>query len=362
MIMSIHCKKTLWIVLLLFSTIGRSQEKVYKTIEKSLSLTATGELQLENKYGNVTLKGWNQNKVAVTISITVNHRKKENAESLLERIHPEIKSSNEYISIVSEISNKNTGWFADFFNKNNPLDFDRSHIQIDYQVYLPINAGLKVTNRFGDVVLENFNGPLTAMIEHGDLWIGENLNKATINLKYGKLKAKDMNYADIDLKNGELDMNNSKSLRLKSDGSDISIHSVNSLEVYSNKDNVSVNEVGTLFGKLDFTTLKLEQLMNEVDMKMKIVDFRVYKITDPTAKIVIDQESADITIMVSNFSHRFSATLEEGVVRLPKSFENVNSEMLDKGRRLRKIDATYGKEKQGSIVINGKKGIVTLND
>ncbi len=363
MIMGTRCKKILWMALVLFTVHGaKAQERVQKTIEKSFPLTDAGELQLENKYGNITLKGWNQNKVSVAISIKVNHRKKENAEDLLQRINPEIKASNSYVSIVSEISNKNTGWFADFFNRNNPIDFDRSHVQIDYEIYLPAKAGIKVTNRFGDVVLENCNGPLTALIEHGNLWIGENLNKADIILKYGKVRAKNLNYADLDLKNGELDMEDSKSLRLRSDGTEINIHSVSSLEIYSNKDHISVSEAGTLYGSLEFTTFKLERLAQEVDLKMKIADFRVYEVTNPSAEISIEQESADITLSVANFSHRFTATLEEGVVRLPKSFENVDSEMLDKGRRLRKIVATYGSEKKGSISIQGQKGIVTLND
>ncbi|MBR9854628.1 MAG: hypothetical protein GYB37_08635 [Algicola sp.] len=361
--MSIHCKKVLWVVLLLLPILsGTAQEKVYKTIEKSFPLTDTGKLQLENKYGNVTFKGWDQNKVNISISITVNHRKKENAENLLERITPEIKSSSGYVSIISEISNKNTGWFADFFNRNNPIDFDRSHVQIDYEVHLPVKTALKVTNRFGDVVLENYKGSLTALIEHGDLWIGENLDKADIILKFGKVKAKDLDYADLDIKNGELDMENSKSLRLRSDGTNISINTISSLEIYSNKDNIMLTEAGALYGSMEFTTFKLERLVREMDMKLKIADFRVYGIIDPSAKISIEQQSADISLAVSDFSHRFTATLEEGVVRLPKSFENVNSEMLDKGRRIRKIVATYGEKKKGSIVINGEKGIVTLND
>lgn len=363
MIMGTRCKKILWMALVLFAVHGaKAQERVQKTIEKSFPLSGTGELQLENKYGNVTFKGWDQNKVSISISIKVNHRRKENAEDLLQRINPEIKTSNSYVSIVSEISNKNTGWFADFFNRNNPIDFDRSHVQIDYEIHLPVKAGIKVTNRFGDVVLENCDGPLTALIEHGNLWIGENLNKADIILKYGKVRAKDLNYADLDLKNGELDMEDSKSLRLRSDGTEINIHSVSSLEIYSNKDNILVSEVGTLYGNMEFTTFKLDRLAQEVDLKLKIVDFRVYEIINPSAEIAIEQESADISLSVTNFSHRFTATLEEGVVRLPKSFENVNSEMLDKGRRLRKIEATYGQEKKGSISINGEKGIVTLND
>ena len=108
MIMDTHYRKILWMALVLFSVyVGTAQERVSKTVEKTFPLTNAGELQLENKYGNVTLKGWEQNKVVVNITVTVNHRKKENAKDLLERINPKIKSSNGFISIVSEIDNKN---------------------------------------------------------------------------------------------------------------------------------------------------------------------------------------------------------------------------------------------------------------
>jgi len=82
----------------------------------------------------------------------------------------------------------------------------------------------------------------------------------------------------------------------------------------------------------------------------------------PTAEISIEQESSEIRLVVTDFSHRFNATIEQGVVRLPKSYENVNSNILDKGKKLREIEATYGNEKEGLIVIKGLKGIVTLQE
>jgi len=49
-------------------------------------------------------------------------------------------------------------------------------------------------------------------------------------------------------------------------------------------------------------------------------------------------------------------------VRLPKSFHDVDSEMLDKGKKLREINAVYGKKVQGRISITGKKGVVLLKE
>ncbi|UJH67256.1 hypothetical protein [Allomuricauda sp. SCSIO 65647] len=356
-------KILLWMALVSLSVhVSTAQERVSKTVERSFPLTNAGELELENKYGNISVTGWEQDRVSVKIDIRVNHRKRDNARDLLGRIDPIIKSSSGYVSITSEISNKNTGWFADFFNRTNPIDFDRSRVQIDYEVFMPNKAGLKVTNRFGDVLIEDWSGELNTLIEHGDLWLGEDLNKADIILKFGKVRARDLDYASLNLKNGELDMENSKSLRLNSDGMEMKMGTVNALEIYSNKDDIVVTEVGTIYGSLKFSTLNLERLTQDVDLTMKIADFRVAQIIGPETEIVIEQESSDINLTVTDFSHRFDATLEQGVVRLPKSFENVKSDMLDKGKKLRKIQATYGESKEGTISINGIKGIVTLRE
>lgn len=357
------CKKLLWVALVL--VIGQSvtaQEKVSKKIVKTYTLTDAGKLHLENKYGNITLNGWDKNEISVEIVIMVNHRKKENAEALLDRIQPVDKKSDEYVSLGYEILEKNDGWFANLFEKANPFDYDRSNIQIDYTVYMPKKASLKVVNTFGDVIIEDWTGVLKATVEHGDLWINENLDKADVLMKYGKLRAKNISYGAIELKNGELDMEDSKSLRINSSGSDITLNAITSLELYSNKDEVSLDRVDTMYGTLRFTSLQLNQLNKDIDMTMKLADFRIANILDPKATIAIDQESSEVSLSVGDFSHRFEATLEEGLVRLPKSFENIDSEMLDKGKKLRKIKASYGKNPEGSISITGRKGVVLLKE
>lgn len=357
------CKKLLWLALLLVvSTSVTAQDNVSKKITKTYAMTNAGKLHLENKYGNININGWDKDEVSVEISITVNHRKKENAEELLKRIQPITKENDNFVSLGYEIMEKGSGFFANLFDKANPFDFDRSNIQIDFTVNMPKKAELKVTNTFGDVLIEDWSGKLRALVEHGDIWISENLNKADITMRYGKLRAKNISYASVDIKNGGIDMGNSNSLRLNSSGSDIALDAITSLEIYSNKDDMTIEEVSTMFGSLKFTTLELNRLTKDVDMTLRVADFRVAEIAKPTADIAIEQESSEISLNVTNFPHQFDATLEQGLVRMPKSFENIHSKMLDKGKKLREIKATYGKGTQGRISISGKKGVVLLKE
>lgn len=359
---------TLYKKLLLFSVaifLGQllaAQEKVSKQISKEFPMTNAGKLRLENKYGDIKLYGWEKDKIAISIAIRATHRKKENAEDLLKRIKPKLTNSNNFVDVTYEIAEKSDGFFAKYFNKANPFDFDRSNIQIDYTIYMPKNAEMDLTNTFGDVFIEDWKGKLRATIEHGDLWINENLSKADVDMKYGKLRAKSMDYAAIRIKNGNLDMTDSKSLRINSSGSDITLNKVTSLEIYSSKDEVDIEEVGTVYGTLKFTNVAISELRKDIDLTMKIADFRVDAILDPKAIIAINQESSEVSLIITNFPHHFNATLEEGLVRLPKSFTNIDSKMLDKGKRMREINATYGKKPIGKILITGSKGVVLLKE
>lgn len=357
------CKKGLLLALAIFvSHAITAQVKVSKQVTETYSMTNAGELHLENKYGNINLFGWDKDEVSVVIDIVVNHKKRDNAQDLLNRIKPVLKEGDDYVSINYEIVEKSSGFFGNLFEKANPFDFDRSNVQIDYTIYLPARAEIDVANKFGDLLIEDWTGKLKAIVEHGDIWINEDLAKADIEVAYGKLRAKSINYGSIGVKNGALHIATAKNLRLNSSGSEINIDSVTSLEIYSNKDEIEIEAIGTIYGNLKYTNMVLSRLDKDMALTMKIADFRVSQILNPEADIAISQESSEIVLDVTNFPLRFDATLEQGLVRLPKSFENVASKMLDKGKRIREISATYGENPQGKVSISGKKGAVLLKE
>ncbi|WP_425236955.1 hypothetical protein [Ulvibacterium sp.] len=353
------------VVLMLLMICGHhalAQEKVSKQLSESYEMTNSGELYLENKYGDVTVTGWDRDNVSITVDITVTHRKKENAKNLLDRISLNTREIENFITVTSEIAEKSTGFFAKYFNKANPFDFDRSNVQIDYTIQLPSNAELDITNKFGDIIIGDWSGKLKANVEHGDVWINKDINNADVVLKYGKLRTKTVNYGNIRIKNGSLDVEESRDLRINSSGTDIEIDRVSSLEIYSSKDEITIEEVGAVHGDLRFTNMQLNNVDEQINLTMKIADFRVSKVQNPDAVIVIDQESSEVSLTISDFSFKFDATLEEGLLRLPKSFKNVETKMLNKGQRIREITATYGKGLSGEISITGIKGVILLKE
>lgn len=362
MMMYMCYKKVILFVLMVISSSMYSQETLTKKIEKTIEMTNAGELNLNNKYGNIVINGWGLNNIEITIDIKVTNKKRDNAKNLLDRINADIKTAGDYISITSEFSDKKSSFFSRYFNKVNPFDFDKSNVEINYTINLPINAEIDITNKFGDVILENWTGKLKANVQHGDLWINDAITNANIDMKFGKLRTNAITYGSISLKNGSIDITDSKDLLLETSGSTIEIDKVSNLELVSSKDEITIEHADKVQGDLMFSNAQINNVDSNIDLIMKVAELRVSKINQPDAVVNIEQESSEINVNISNLAFKFKATLEEGLLRLPKTFTNINTIVLDKGKRVREITATYGKLNNGVFSFTGKKGIITLKE
>ncbi|MBU3822212.1 hypothetical protein KO566_09085 [Flavobacteriaceae bacterium XHP0103] len=325
-------------------------------------MTNNGELYLENKYGTITINGWEKNNIAIVANISVTDDKKEKAKDILDRINSNIVESGDFISVVSEISDRDIGFFARYFNKINPFDLDKGNVEINYTINLPINAEVELINSFGDVILDNWTGKLKATIEHGNMWISKNLTNANISMSFGKLRAKSITYGTVSLKNGSIDFEDSKDIRLKTSGSYINAKNIFNLDIVSSKDEILIDHIDNLYGEANFSNIEIKSIEKQVNLQLKVTEFRVLKINSPDPYLNIGQESSDISINVNQLNFKFDATLEEGILRLSKSFSNIKSEVIDKNNRVRKVSATFGKPKSGIFTFTGKKGIITLKD
>jgi hypothetical protein len=361
---AISYKYLLLIPILLFLTNDIwAQEKVSKKIEKTFPLTNAGELHLENKYGNVTIQGWEKKIIKIDINIQVVKKKKDDAKELLKRINPAIKNTENFIRISSVIEEKSTSMFSKFFDKANPFDFDKGNIQIDYTVYLPFNAEVNIINKFGDIIISEWNGKLKANVQHGDMWVNKDLNSASIEMKFGKLKTKSITYGNIRFKNGEIDIESSNDLKINSSGTIVKIENVESLEIHSSKDQVTIQKLGSIDGELMFSNMNIDVVYKNINLIMEVADVWISNIRKNNANVTIDQESSELSINISGMSIDFNASLEQGLLRIPKSFTNIKTDVIDKRRKIREISATYGNNNpKGRFQITGRKGVIILKE
>jgi len=362
MIMDTFYKYTILVFAFFFCNISNGQETISKKIEKSYSLTNNGELHIDNKYGEILINGWDKNTIQIETAIKVTHRKAEKATNLLGRIEPKFTVTTSVVKIETEIGKKSATSFSKYFNKVNPFDFDKGNVEINYTIYMPSNAEITIINKFGDVIISDWNGKLKTTMQHGDLWINENLTNATINMKFGKLKAKSILYGDLTIKNGEINLDESRILELNSNGSTIEATKIKSLELYSNKDEIVIGKLTEVKGQVKFSKINLKEVKDQINLTTKLADIKVSEISNQKANIQFNQESSDIHINIADFDFQFNAKLEQGLLRVPTSFRNVKNNVIDKGKKIREINAYYGNKPSGKISIKGYKGVIILKE
>ncbi len=358
----IFYRKTLLLFALLAAFMTMAQETVSKQIKESYPFPQNGSVSLTNKYGDVTIYGWDKSEVEITIRIDSQGKDEEIAKELLDRIQPNIKASKNKITITSVINKKEEGVFRKFLNKISATVGSKANSQIDYTIYVPQNIEVEVVNKYGDIRVSDWDGYLIANVEHGDVRLPHEIKESNISIKYGTLKAFNLREATINANDATLNINNASQLKLMSNGSIITLDQMGTLQLDSNKDEIEIASIKQLDGESKYGTIIVKQLSEKINIDLDLTELRIAGFSTPTPAVRINQENSEVYVNISNISFKFNANLEQGVLRLPKTMQNIQSDLLDKKNMIRSISATYGNQTGRIFSVIGVKGVIILKE
>lgn len=358
----LHYKIAFFLAILLVSSVAFGQDKLSKDIKKAYPLTNDGALYLENKYGNVFINGWDKNTIKFEVSVEVKGKNLDKAKDLLKRINLDFVSTSSQIVVKTNITEKNASFFNKYIKKVGPFNNEKSNSDINYTIYLPRAATIEVYNKYGDIIISDWDGKLTADVEHGDLRVTNDLADSKLSVKYGKLRANTLYKTDIKAKDATISFEKSEILKLNSDGSTISLGAVGELDIDSNKDDIEINAVETVFGTVKYSKILLNNADSKVNLNLNLAELRIMKFNTANPVVNIHQKSSEVYVNISGTNFNFSAELEQGVLRIPKTMRDINSKVLDEKNKIRQIRATYGNLKAGIFDITGYKGIIIFKE
>ncbi len=337
-----------------------AQETVQKQIEESHDFSENSTLVLDNKYGDVHIKGWDRNTISITVEISSTDDNTKDAQELLDRIQPSIKVVGDQIIITSEIAKKEIGFIEKFFNKSS--GGKRSKSQINFTLSIPNRAKVELTNKYGDVVVSGWNGSLEAQVEHGDIRLPDALDTSLLSIKYGKLKASSLGESKVILGDARADIKEATQLEVESKGSELILGSLGRLLLNSNKDEIEIDKANHVSGKIKYTNTLINDSSQNVDLELELAELRIMKFSSAHPSVQIMQENSEVYMNISNTSFQFQANLEQGVLRIPKTMENISSDILDKKKKIRNITASYGTNRNSVFSFTGKKGVIILKE
>jgi len=342
-----------------------AQNKVEKTQTYSFSMEPSGSFVIDNKYGNIEIEGWDEDRLSVEMSVSVNHKDRDKAYNLMDRIEATVLEGANFINITSTIRQKRSSFFNDLLDDlKDELKFEvnKADVDIDYVVKLPKEVKIDVTNNFGDVFIDNCIGYLNADVNHGTLRLNSLLAGADIKLKYAKLNVRELPDAELIMNNSEAYITNGADLILESSSSELEIESINNLQFVGSRDKARIGTISSISGNVKYTSIQIRDLEESMNLTMQLGDLRCDKIDGQESKIRIEQRSSDVDINMANAAFVLEATMQGGTLRLPDSAQNISQEYADEEKNHRTVRASFGNVTIGTMIIRGVKGNVVLRD
>ena len=187
------------------------------------------------------------------------------------------------------------------------------------------------------------------------------LKKADLTIKHGKLNAVSLNDSHITSKDATITIHSGIFLKIDSDGSEMILNNMQNLDLNSNKDHIDILKSAGISGTIKHSKIFLKNLGGEATLRLHYGELRILKHLTNSPNINIDQKEAEVYINISETDFMFSAKLEQGVLRIPKKMNNIESEMIKRREKIRRINASYGNRK-GKISCTVYKGVIILKE
>ncbi|MBK8701045.1 MAG: hypothetical protein IPN29_16505 [Saprospiraceae bacterium] len=242
--------------------------EVRKKITKTFDAPQNKTISADNRYGKITVVTYSGQQVKYDVDIIASASSKSKAQEELDRVSIVFEDQSTSVSAATEIGDK-SGWFNWSWSGNVDLE-------INYTVYVPDHRKLKLTQKYGNILLPVYNGPCTLVAAYGNIEASDlNANydisirygngrfgcikNGNINLRYSDITASSLENANVERKYGKMVVEHANKLTVVSKYSNYTIGSCATLNFDGGYDQVNLRESGPMvyenkYGELDLGT------------------------------------------------------------------------------------------------------------
>lgn len=260
------------IPLIITATDRKGKYTKTKTINKEFSVSPNATLKVSNKYGNIDIVSWNENKIVINVTITTNGNNEDKVEKRLENIDVEFDASSSFVSAKTIIEKNSSFW--NIWGKNNNVG-----MEINYLIKMPVSNNVDLSNDYGAISIDKLEGTSKISCDYGKLNIGELLNSNNkINLDYtNKSTIEYMKDGSIDADYSTLHIEKSGRVKLNADYTHMSFGMLVDLDYNCDYGSLKIESAGNIKGSSDYMHTTVGSLSGSGEFN---IDYGSLKIKD----------------------------------------------------------------------------------
>lgn len=303
--------KSLFLVssfLLLFTaSLWAVPTEVKRIVNKNFKVNSNCELQVNNKYGFIVIKQWNKNEIDFSIEIIGKGENHKVAQQMADQISIDFHNMDKLVQATTQIDRQ----------RNN--NCRNCGITINYTINVPASAKLNLTNKYGNIQIDETTQPFRADVKYGNLYAAA--LKGTDNevtIKYGNVELVESEKLSLNIGYGNARVDEITSLNLTSAYSRFNLGTVGSIEMTSKYDRFTIKSIDSFVLSSAYTDFSIDYLGKRFDASsLRYCKVRIADVAQDFSSILIEAAYTNIRIGLDN-RYNFMADLytRYGSIRL----------------------------------------------
>jgi len=335
-----------------------TKQRKSKTIKKEYSVDSNATVDIDNKYGAINITTWNENRVEITVVITVKGSNESTLERRLRDINVAFNATSDRVSAKTIIEKNRRSWSFWGGNRKN------SSLQINYFIKMPVTNNVVLDNDYGSIVLNELNGSADINCDYGKITIGElNNTNNTINLDYcSPSTISFMEAGTIDVDYSKLTVDKTTTAKVNSDYSTLHFGSAKTITFNSDYGNITIDNADNITGNTDYVSVRLGTISKNLNLKADYGSLRIKEIIKGFENIDITGKYVSIKIGTSTHnSFDFTIDLSYAGFRYNENHVDLRKDIQKSSKK--HFEGFYGKGTSSSkLTIKSQYGSVSLTE
>ena len=303
-----------------------AQVRMEKDYNESFELAPENKVEITNKYGEVIVRVWNENRVKISVRVTAEGKNQEVVNKTMSRVNIALRKVGQTVIADTEIQSNNSG--ISFLNEVEDYSkslFGKQKLTINYEVWMPENIDLSVNNKYGDVYLASLSANVGITLAHGDLKGNKINGRLEMDHSYGKSTFDYINRGRINMRGAEITVEEGSSFSFQSSSSTIRLYNVHYAKIDSRNDKIYATNIGELVGMGRFSDVRAERVIKNVDLNFSFGEIDLSQIDQKFKNINLIGKSTDINLILNQASY-ISAKIkgEEEKMIVPNSMMSLS--------------------------------------
>jgi hypothetical protein len=325
-----------------------------KSVSKSFDVNSNATLDISNKFGDVNVTSWDQNRIQIDVQITVKGNDLDDVEDRLEKIQIEFDGSSNLVTARTTIGNNNN-W--KFWKKSKNISY-----KINYTVKMPVTNNAKFNNEYGSIWLDELEGNADINCDYGKITIGHlKGNDSSISLDYcSSSTIESMKDGDISVDYSKLTVNEATDIDLSTDYSTVKLKKVNDLDFSTDYGSVEIEQARNVEGSGDYSGLKFGTITNRLKLSADYGSIYVKDLAVGFESVYINSEYAGIKIGTSS-NNNFSFVIDLEHAGFKRNDSNIEMYKSIEKNSTKHYEGVYGKgNSNAKVTIKSEYGSVTF--